>query len=300
MTPAEAALARKIRRAARPLSGALGDYDPLLERIGGRRLVLIGEASHGTHEFYRERAVITKRLIAEKGFTAVAVEADWPDAYRVNRYVLLGKAGGPEQRGCARGSSGFPPGCGATQMSSNSISVARGRTTTGSRPGIEGWLRPARSVQSASTSSHSPRGVLPKSRSCMLVEPPQLVERAARGRRRAGRRGRRERPRVAAVALDDEQRRRLLAAAVAARGLRRGEARDQPLGERLPCAGRERRARARRPSARRDEDVPLRREARPGDPAGPVHALRAGVASRSRRSRRRRRAAGARGRRRRR
>jgi erythromycin esterase-like protein len=48
---------------------------------------LIGEATHGTHEFYRERAQITKRLIKEKGFTAVAVEADWPDAYRVNRYV---------------------------------------------------------------------------------------------------------------------------------------------------------------------------------------------------------------------
>ena len=49
--------------------------------------MLIGEASHGTHEFYRQRAVITKRLIEEKGFEAVAVEGDWPDAYRVNRYV---------------------------------------------------------------------------------------------------------------------------------------------------------------------------------------------------------------------
>jgi erythromycin esterase-like protein len=49
--------------------------------------VLIGEASHGTHEFYRERARITTRLIAEKGFSAVAVEADWPDAYRVNSYA---------------------------------------------------------------------------------------------------------------------------------------------------------------------------------------------------------------------
>ena len=49
--------------------------------------MLLGEASHGTHEFYRERARITQRLIEEKGFTAVAVEADWPDAYRVNRYV---------------------------------------------------------------------------------------------------------------------------------------------------------------------------------------------------------------------
>ncbi len=55
--------------------------------IGDARFVLIGEASHGTHEFYRERARITKRLIEEKAFTAVAVEADWPDAYRVNRYV---------------------------------------------------------------------------------------------------------------------------------------------------------------------------------------------------------------------
>lgn len=55
--------------------------------IGDARYVLIGEASHGTHEFYRIRAEITKRLIREHGFTAVAVEADWPDAYRVNRFV---------------------------------------------------------------------------------------------------------------------------------------------------------------------------------------------------------------------
>jgi erythromycin esterase-like protein len=58
-----------------------------MERIGEARFALLGEASHGTHEFYRERAEITKRLIAEKNFTAVAVEADWPDAYRINRYV---------------------------------------------------------------------------------------------------------------------------------------------------------------------------------------------------------------------
>ena len=63
------------------------DYDPLLDLIGDAHFVLLGEASHGTHEFYRERAEITKRLIAEKGFNAVAVEADWPDAYRVNRFV---------------------------------------------------------------------------------------------------------------------------------------------------------------------------------------------------------------------
>ena len=82
-----AALASRVRALARPLEGAAGDYDALLEVIGDARFVLIGEASHGTHEFYRERAEISKRLIAEKGFSAIAVEADWPDAYRVNRYV---------------------------------------------------------------------------------------------------------------------------------------------------------------------------------------------------------------------
>lgn len=70
-----------------PLTGSPRDYDQLLAAIGESRFVLIGEASHGTHEFYRQRAEITKRLIAEKGFNAVAVEADWPDAYRVDRYV---------------------------------------------------------------------------------------------------------------------------------------------------------------------------------------------------------------------
>ena len=73
---------------ATPIVGARDDYDALLDLVGDHRLVLIGEATHGTHDFYRERARITKRLIEEKGFNAVAVEADWPDAYRVNRYVM--------------------------------------------------------------------------------------------------------------------------------------------------------------------------------------------------------------------
>src|SRR5947209_229582 len=80
-------LATALRDLAQPLTGTAGDYDPLLERIGDAPIVLIGEASHGTHEFYEQRAAITRRLITEKGFTAVAVEADWPDAYQVNRYV---------------------------------------------------------------------------------------------------------------------------------------------------------------------------------------------------------------------
>ena len=76
-----------VRDAAHSLTGSAHDYDRLMDIIGDARFALIGEASHGTHEFYRERAQITKRLITEKGFMAVAVEADWPDAYRVNRYV---------------------------------------------------------------------------------------------------------------------------------------------------------------------------------------------------------------------
>ena len=71
----------------RRIAGA-ADYDDLLELAADRRFVLLGEASHGSHDFYQERARITQRLILEKGFTAVAVEADWPDAYRVNRYVM--------------------------------------------------------------------------------------------------------------------------------------------------------------------------------------------------------------------
>ncbi len=80
-------LAATIRATAHPLIGAATDYDPLLDLIGAARFVLIGEASHGTHEFYHQRALITRRLIAERGFTAVAVEADWPDAYHINRFV---------------------------------------------------------------------------------------------------------------------------------------------------------------------------------------------------------------------
>ena len=76
-----------LMHGAQPLSGAPEDFDALLAKAAAKQLVLIGEASHGTHEFYRVRAELTKRLIREQGFTAVAIEGDWPDAYRVNRYV---------------------------------------------------------------------------------------------------------------------------------------------------------------------------------------------------------------------
>jgi erythromycin esterase-like protein/predicted phosphoribosyltransferase len=76
-----------VRDRGQSLKGDPAQYDALLAGIGDARIVLLGEATHGTHEFYRERAFITRRLITEKGFAAVAVEADWPDAYRINRYV---------------------------------------------------------------------------------------------------------------------------------------------------------------------------------------------------------------------
>jgi erythromycin esterase-like protein len=70
-----------------PLTGGDDDYDVLVQHAAGARYVLLGEASHGTHDFYSARARITQRLIAEHDFDVVAVEADWPDAYRVNRFV---------------------------------------------------------------------------------------------------------------------------------------------------------------------------------------------------------------------
>ncbi|TPJ49089.1 hypothetical protein FJ426_26950 [Mesorhizobium sp. B2-6-4] len=79
--------ANRLHKHVVRLSGDARDYDELLAAIGEARFVLLGEASHGTHEFYEERARITRRLIEEQGFAAVAVEADWPDTYRVNRYV---------------------------------------------------------------------------------------------------------------------------------------------------------------------------------------------------------------------
>lgn len=90
-------------RIAIPLHGGPGDYDALLRLAGDASFVFLGEASHGTHEFYRARAEITKRLIAERGFSAVCIEGDWPDAYRVNRYVR----GGDEDAQAVESLDGF-------------------------------------------------------------------------------------------------------------------------------------------------------------------------------------------------
>jgi erythromycin esterase-like protein len=79
-------LAEQCERIALPLEHP-ADLDPLLDRIGDARYVLLGEASHGTSEYYLWRAMLSQRLIREKGFSFIAVEGDWPDCYCVNRYV---------------------------------------------------------------------------------------------------------------------------------------------------------------------------------------------------------------------
>ena len=76
-----------IYEAATPITDSKEKYASLLEKIGDARFVLMGEASHGTHEFYQARIELTKHLIEEKGFMAVMIEGDWPDAYRIHRYL---------------------------------------------------------------------------------------------------------------------------------------------------------------------------------------------------------------------
>ncbi len=80
-------LAKAVAQSVQPLEDGPGRWDALLDLIGDARLVLLGEATHGTHEFYAARAEITRQLITVKDFDAVAVEADWPDALRASRYA---------------------------------------------------------------------------------------------------------------------------------------------------------------------------------------------------------------------
>lgn len=82
----EAEAVNIIRQWAYPLNN-MDDLSPLFKRIGNARIVMLGEASHGTSEYYTWRAHITKKLIEEKGFNIIGVEGDWPDCYRLNRYI---------------------------------------------------------------------------------------------------------------------------------------------------------------------------------------------------------------------
>jgi erythromycin esterase len=99
-------LGRQILTLSSPLKDT-EDLDPLLARIGDAHYVLLGEASHGTHEYYLWRARISRRLIEEKGFRFIAVEGDWPDCYRVNRYIH-GELGDTTAEEALRGYNRWP------------------------------------------------------------------------------------------------------------------------------------------------------------------------------------------------
>lgn len=82
----ETGILNSINQHAQPLKN-VKDLQPLLDRIGDAKIVMLGEASHGTHEYYTWRAQLSKKLIEEKGFNFIAVEGDWPDCYRLNRFI---------------------------------------------------------------------------------------------------------------------------------------------------------------------------------------------------------------------
>src|ERR1700712_2042081 len=86
-----------IRTLAMPLRDA-GDFGALLDRVRGARIVMLGEASHGTHDFYRWRSALSQRLVAEQGFSFIAVEGDWPDCERVDRSVRARPGGSSDPR----------------------------------------------------------------------------------------------------------------------------------------------------------------------------------------------------------
>ncbi|HEY0824992.1 MAG TPA: erythromycin esterase family protein [Ramlibacter sp.] len=96
-------LLQGLRQHLRALPGEAAADDLLVQQLARAKLALLGEASHGTHEFYAERVALSQRLIREHGFNAVVVEADWPDAWRVNRYIR----GGTEDADAGAALSGF-------------------------------------------------------------------------------------------------------------------------------------------------------------------------------------------------
>jgi len=101
MSRIQTSLNDSLRKAALSLDNPPQDYAPLLNLAANKSFVLLGEATHGTHEFYETRVELTKRLIIDHGLSAIAIEGDWPSAYRVNRYVRwLGDDSSPEQALC--------------------------------------------------------------------------------------------------------------------------------------------------------------------------------------------------------
>jgi erythromycin esterase-like protein len=129
-SPPSHALVDEVQGLARPLRGP-ADLDPLLDRIGDARFVLLGEASHGTSEFYAWRAQISRRLILEKGFSFIAVEGDWPDCYRVDQFVKGRAPSGDSARETLHGFQRWP-----TWMWANEEVVE-----------LAGWLRDHNAAQ---------------------------------------------------------------------------------------------------------------------------------------------------------
>jgi erythromycin esterase-like protein len=96
-----------VKKAARPISGAASDHSEILAATAGASRILLGESTHGTHEYYRERGRLTERLIREQGVNALAIEGDWSATQRVNLYVRgLGPDRSAEQ--ALRGYTSFP------------------------------------------------------------------------------------------------------------------------------------------------------------------------------------------------
>ncbi len=148
MSDATAGDLNALREELIVLRGGLDDHDRILDSIGNARIVLLGEATHGTHEFYRDRATLTKRLIEERGFRALALEADWPDAHRASRFAQ-GANDDADAEQSLREFERFP-----TWMWRNSdfvdlVGWLRARVDNGRRPvGIYGWTSTASTAPS--------------------------------------------------------------------------------------------------------------------------------------------------------
>jgi erythromycin esterase-like protein len=87
LSPKDTKLINLVQQHVQALTGKNHDFNALVDYIGDAQVVLLGESTHGTHEFYEARARITQKLIQEKGFNTVAIEGDWPDTNRANRFI---------------------------------------------------------------------------------------------------------------------------------------------------------------------------------------------------------------------
>ncbi|HYE40324.1 MAG TPA: erythromycin esterase family protein, partial [Ramlibacter sp.] len=101
------ALLPGLREQLRPLPASAAADGQLVRQLAAAKLALLGEATHGTHEFYAERAALSQRLVRDHGFNAIVVEADWPDAWRVNRYIR-GVSDDRDAAAALSGSERFP------------------------------------------------------------------------------------------------------------------------------------------------------------------------------------------------